>query len=469
MSRNVFGNVQKLGRSLMLPIAVLPAAGLLLRFGVLLNIPFMTEAGNAAFANLALLFSIGVAIGLAKENHGAAGLAGALGYFTITSCAKSINSEINMGVLGGIIAGVLAGNLYNKYHDISVPDFLGFFGGKRFVPIITSIYSIVLGLVFGKLWPFVQNEIDVVGNWVAEAGSGGLFIFGTLNRLLIPTGLHHVMNSIVWFVFGEYNGATGDLHRFFAGDPSAGIFMAGFFPVMMFGLPSVALAIYNTAEKEHRKAIGGALISVALTSFLTGITEPIEFMFMFLAPILYIIHAILTGISMAVTNMLGILHGFSFSAGALDYFINWNWATRPMLVIPIGLIFAFIYYVIFVFAIRKFNLNLTDGIIGTVYGNADEVKAEEGNVLSSKRDNLNVLAIGYLEALGGEENIEELDNCITRLRLELKDTSKVDEDKLKKLGASGVVRVGNSSMQVIVGTKVDIIANKMKKSLSSSK
>ncbi|WP_432408946.1 N-acetylglucosamine-specific PTS transporter subunit IIBC [Wukongibacter sp. M2B1] len=469
MSRNVFGTVQKLGKSLMLPIAVLPAAGLLLRFGVLLNIPFITEAGNAAFANLALLFAIGVAIGLAKENHGAAALAGALGYFTITSCAKAINEAINMGVLGGIIAGILAGNLYNRYHNIRVPDFLGFFGGKRFVPIITSIYSIGLGFIFGYLWPYVQKGIDAVGNWTVEAGSGGLFVFGTLNRLLIPTGLHHVMNSIVWFVFGEYNGATGDLHRFFAGDPSAGIFMAGFFPVMMFGLPAVALAIYNTAKKEHKKVIGGALVSLGLTSFLTGITEPIEFMFMFLAPVLYVIHAMLTGISMALTNMFGILHGFSFSAGALDYFINWKWATKPMLIIPIGLIFGVVYYVIFVFAIKKFKLNLTDGIIDLAYGNADEVKGREENVASGKKDNLDVLAISYLEALGGEENIEELDNCITRLRLELKDVSKVDEDRLKKLGASGVVKVGKKSVQVIVGTKVDIIANRMKKNLSSSK
>lgn len=460
MSSNVLGKFQKLGKSLMLPISVMPVVALLLRFGVLSNAPFVSAAGAAIFDNLPILFAIGVAIGFAKNNHGAAALAGAVGYFTLTACAKAINEEINMFVLGGMIAGVLAGNLYNKYHNIKLPEFLGFFNGKRFVPIITSLYSIGLGFIFGYVWPYIQKGIDAVGNWIIGAGEGGLFVFGTLNRLLIPTGLHHILNSITWFVFGEYNGATGDLNRFFAGDPNAGIFMAGFFPVMMFGLPAVALAIYTTTKKEHKKAVAGALISVAFTSFLTGITEPIEFMFMFIAPVLYAIHAVLTGLSLAVTYKLGILHGFGFSAGAIDYGINWNLATKPILLIPLGLAFAALYYVVFVFAIKKFNIKLdlvSQDIEDTVINK---------QVPQTQKDNMGDLALQYLKALGGKENIEDLDSCITRLRLTLKDISKVDESKLKSLGASGVIKISDKSMQVIVGTKVEILCNKMEDLLS---
>ena len=462
MSSNILGKLQKLGKSLMLPIAVMPAVALLLRLGVLLNVPFITAGGEAVFTNLPILFAIGVSIGFAKESHGAAALAGAIGYFTITSCAKVINAHINMGVLGGIIAGILAGNLYNKYNNIKLPEFLGFFGGKRFVPIITSFSSILLGLVFGYLWPFIQKVIDSIGNWIIGAGEVGLFTFGTLNRLLIPTGLHHIINSMVWFVFGEYNGVAGDLNRFFAGDPSAGMFMTGFFPVMMFGLPAVAFAIYSATKKENRKAIGGALVSVAFTSFLTGITEPIEFMFMFLAPVLYAIHAVLTGVSMAITYKLGILHGFGFSGGAIDYFINWNLATRPLLLIPIGLIFAFIYYIVFVFVIKKFNIKL-DIPIQDIEDTTEKVVP---NVI--KEDNIDAVANQYLEALGGGENVEELGCCITRLRLTLKDTSRVDENKLKALGSSGVVKMGNKNMQVVVGTKAEILCSEIKELLKKS-
>ncbi|MCT4617944.1 MAG: PTS transporter subunit EIIC, partial [Marinisporobacter sp.] len=223
---NMFGKLQKLGKSLMLPIAVMPVVALLLRFGVLLDIPFITAAGDAVFGHLPLLFAIGVAIGIAKDNHGAAGLAGAIGYFTATAVAPTFNEAIEvkkMGVLAGMIAGIVAGNLYNKYHDIKLPDFLGFFGGKRFVPIVTSFASILIGVAYGFVWPSVQGIIDGVANWIIGAGAPGYFVFGTVNRLLIPTGLHHILNSVVWFVFGEFNGATGDLGRFFAGDPNAGV------------------------------------------------------------------------------------------------------------------------------------------------------------------------------------------------------------------------------------------------------
>lgn len=456
MNNSFFGKLQKLGKSLMLPIAVMPIVAILLRLGVLWNLPFITAAGSAVFDNLPVLFAIGVAIGFSKDGQGAAGLAGAVGYFSLNACAKSINQDINMGVLAGMIAGAVAGNLYNKYHDIKLPDFLGFFGGKRFVPIITSLATIVLGLVFGYVWPYIGKGIDSVGNWIIGAGAIGIFSFGFLNRLLIPTGLHHIINSITWFIFGTFNGKTGDLNRFFAGDPHAGMFMAGFYPVMMFGLPAAALAIYTCAKKENKKSVAGLLISVAFTAFLTGITEPLEFMFMFIAPVLYIIHAVLTGIAMAVTYKLGILHGFGFSAGAIDFFLNMNLATKGWLLVPIGLAFAVIYYVIFVFAIKKFDLKTP--------GREDVVEEESSND-SGKNNDLDELAVKYLQALGGKENISELDSCITRLRLTLNDTSIVKEDKLKSLGASGVLKINDKNMQVIVGTKAEILTSRMKKLL----
>ena len=349
--KKIFSNLQKIGKSLMLPIAVLPAAALLLRLGAgdVFDIPFVMAAGSAIFDNLALLFGIGVAVGIAHDSSGAAGLAGAVSYFVITNATQSINSDINMGVLAGIIGGLLAGYLYNRYHDIELPDFLGFFGGKRFVPIITGAASVLLAGLFGYIWPPIQNVIQMTGEWIINAGPIGVFVYGFLNRLLIPVGLHHVLNSFIWFVFGEFTTAagevvTGDLSRFFAGDPSAGFFMSGFFPMMMFGLPAAALAMYHSAKPENKKAVSGIFLSVGLTAFLTGITEPIEFSFMFLAPVLYLIHAGLTGLSMVVTYVLGIQHGFGFSAGAIDYFLNYGLATRPLWIIPIGIIFFIVYY-----------------------------------------------------------------------------------------------------------------------------
>lgn len=452
--RGFFGKLQKLGKALMLPVAAMPVAALLLRLGAedVLNIPFIEATGNAIFDNLAILFAIGVAVGLSKDNAGSAGLAGAVGYFVITSGAQAINPVINMGVLAGIIAGVVAGNLYNKYHNIKLPDFLGFFGGKRFVPIVTSLVCIILALIFGFIWPPIQNVIDSVGNWMIGAGALGVFTFGFLNRILIPLGLHHVINSIVWFIFGEYNGATGDLHRFFAGDPTAGGFMTGFYPVMMFGLVAAALAMYTAAKPEKRKSVGGLLFSVGFTAFLTGITEPLEFMFMFLAPVLYVAHALLTGAAMAVCYVMGIKHGFGFSAGAIDYFLNMGLATNGWLLIPIGIVFGVIYYVLFVFAIKKLDLP-TPGRI-----------EEEGEGLNALIDEkgLHGLAKLYVDALGGAENIVEIDSCITRLRLSVNDGDKVNESELKDLGATGVLRPTKKNMQVVVGTKADIIAEEIK-------
>ncbi|MBG9447022.1 N-acetylglucosamine-specific PTS transporter subunit IIBC [Cytobacillus firmus] len=459
----MLGFLQKIGKSLMLPIAVMPAAALLLRLGQddLLGIPFISAAGNAVFGHLALLFAIGIAIGFSKDGSGAAALAGAVGYFVLTEGAAAINETVNMGVFGGIISGIIAGLLYNKYNDIKLPEWLGFFGGKRFVPIITSLVMIVIAFLFGYVWPPVQAGINSVGDWIIGAGAAGVGVFGFLNRLLIPVGLHHILNTLVWFEFGEFTNAAGDvikgdLWRFLAKDPSAGIFMTGFFPIMMFGLPGAALAMVAAAKKERRKAVAGAMVGLAFTSFLTGITEPIEFLFMFLSPVLYLIHAALTGLAMSITYVLDIHHGFGFSAGALDYILNFGIAQKPVLLAGIGLLYALLYFVVFYFLIMKLDLK-TPGREDEIEGEFQDNYAVKGNYAEA--------ANAYLKALGGIENLEEIDNCVTRLRLKVNDMSLVDEGQLKQLGAKGVIKLSKTSLQVIVGTDVEFLSNEMKKKL----
>ncbi|ERN53669.1 N-acetylglucosamine-specific PTS transporter subunit IIBC [Alkalihalophilus marmarensis] len=452
--------LQKIGKSLMLPIAVLPAAALLLRLGQedLLNIPFMAGAGAAIFDNLALIFAMGVAIGFAHDNNGSAALAGAIGYFVLVNGTQAINDNIEMAILGGIISGIIAGLLYNRFHNIQLPQWLGFFSGRRFVPIVTAATMVILAGIFGVVWPPIQEMINGLGQWIIDAGALGAGVYGFLNRLLIPIGLHHVLNSLVWFVFGEFNGATGDLNRFFAGDPSAGIFMTGFFPVMMFGLPAACLAIILTAKKEKKKQVTGMFIGLALTSFLTGITEPIEFSFMFLSPLLYVIHALLTGAAMSVTYLLEIRHGFGFSAGFLDYALNFSIAQRPLLLLGVGLVYGVIYFVIFYVLIRVLNLK-------TPGREDDDEIVEEASAEHATGDKYHTMAVQFIDALGGKENITSIDNCATRLRLEIADSSLINENALKKSGARGVMRMSKSSIQVIVGTDVEFVSDKMKQML----
>ncbi|WP_027340759.1 N-acetylglucosamine-specific PTS transporter subunit IIBC [Halonatronum saccharophilum] len=458
--KKLITHVQKIGKALMLPIAVLPAAALLLRLGAgdVLDIPFVASAGAAIFDNLALLFGIGVAVGISFDGSGAAGLAGVVGYFVLTNGTEAINSDINMGVLAGIIAGLVAGSLYNKYHNIELPEWLGFFSGKRFVPIITGASCVLLAGIFGYVWPPIQMGIEVVGNWIIGAGAFGVFVYGILNRALIPIGLHHVLNSFIWFVFGDYTTeageiVTGDLSRFFAGDPTAGTFMGGFYPIFMFGLPAAALAMYHCAE--NKKQASGALFSIAFTSFLTGITEPLEFSFMFLAPVLYFVHSLLTGFSLALTHIFGIKHGFGFSAGAIDYFLNYGLASNPLLLIPLGLVVFAIYYFLFRFIITKFNI-LTPGRI------SEEEENNQGEVVNS-----NVDATAYIENLGGADNLKSVESCITRLRLTVKDAEAVNEKELKKLGVSGVIKISDEAVQVIVGTRAESIALMINKELDN--
>ena len=457
---DILGYMQRLGKALMLPIATLPVAALLLRIGQpdLLDIAFMAEAGGAIFGNLPLLFAMGIAAGLSDDDAASAVLAGAVGYFVLTAAAKTINADIDMSFFGGIIAGIIAGHSYNRFHKTQLPAYLAFFGGKRLVPIMTGLIALAVSVVAGYVWPVIQSGINGFASGVAESGAVGQFAYGVLNRGLIPVGLHHVVNSVFWFGLGEFTNSAGDivngdLPRFFAGDPTAGVFMAGYYPVMMFGLPAAALAMYMTSYKENRARVGGVLASVALTAFLTGVTEPLEFMFVFLAPALYAVHAVLTGLSLVVTNMFGVLHGFGFSAGAFDMLLNWGLATNPVTLVMIGLAFGAVYFTIFYFAIKAFDLKTP--------GREDEEIAEGKKVADTER------AAQYIKLLGGKENLMTVGACITRLRLTLADPEKADEAGLKAMGASGIVRIGTNGVQVILGPQAEIIAGEIKKALEA--
>ncbi|MCH4900465.1 N-acetylglucosamine-specific PTS transporter subunit IIBC [Pseudomonas sp. B707] len=449
--------LQRLGRALMLPIAILPIAGLLLRLGDtdLLNIAIIHDAGQVIFANLAMIFAIGIAVGFARDNNGTAGLAGVIGYLVMISTLKVLDASINMGMLAGIVSGLMAGALYNRFKDIKLPEYLAFFGGRRFVPIVTGFSAVGLGVLFGYIWPPIQHGINSFGTLLMESGSFGAFVFGVFNRLLIVTGLHHILNNMAWFVFGNFTdpttGAlvTGDLSRYFAGDPKGGQFMTGMFPVMIFGLPAACLAMYRNALPKRRKVMGGIFLSMALTAFLTGVTEPIEFAFMFLAPLLFLLHALLTGLSMAITNALNIHLGFTFSGGFIDMVLGWGRSTNGWLVVPVGVVYAVIYYAVFDFCIRRFNLK-TPG--------REDVAAAEKSVLTE-----NERAAAYIKALGGAENLLTVGACTTRLRLEMVDRNKASDADLKALGAMAVVRPGKGgSLQVVVGPMADSIADEIR-------
>lgn len=473
-----FSGVQRLGRALMLPIAVLPIAGLLLRIGQpdLLNIAFIAAAGDAVFSNLGVLFAVGIAIGFARENHGAAGLAGAVGYFVAVKGAvvlsgvapelvAKMSSRISIPV--GILIGIIAGQLYNKYKDIKLPDYLAFFGGRRFVPIVTGLAALGIALVFGYGWPIVDSGLSALTTGVLGLGEFGLFLYGVLNRILIITGLHHIINNIAWFLLGDYQGVTGDLNRFFKGDPTAGAFMAGFFPVMMFGLPAASLAMYHTAKPENRAAVGGVLLSMALTAFLTGVTEPVEFAFMFLAPVLFAVHAVLTGLSMVLMDVLNVKLGFGFSAGLFDYVLNYGKATNPILLLPVGAVYFAVYYGLFRFVIQRFDLKTLGR--DDVAVPAGQAPAGEGVrpaaapvAVTSDR------AGAYVAALGGAGNLRSVEACTTRLRLSVADAGRIDEAALKRIGARGVVKPTANSVQVIVGPIADQLAGEIQDSLNAS-
>lgn len=404
--------LQRIGRSLMLPIASLPAAALLLRLGqpdmlgadglgahaewLLPVAAVLAAAGDALFGNLPLLFALGVAVGYARKSDGSTGLAALIGYlvfkgvttalspYVLGEAAEGEKQElINYGVLGGIVIGLVAALLYQKYYRIKLPPYLAFFGGRRFVPIVTAGAAILIAVVAALIYPAFDAGFTAVGEWVTGSTILGAFVYGTANRLLVPIGLHHLLNSLPWFQFGEYTDAngdvwTGDIARFLHGDPTAGTFMTGFFPIMMFALPAAALAIVHTSKAKNRKVIAGIMGSAALVSFVTGVTEPLEFAFVYVAYPLYAIHAVLTGTSLALTNALGIRDGFGFSAGAIDYVLNFRIAEQPLLLIVVGLGYAVVYYFLFRWVITRWNLRTPgreDDDVAPVDPTADVVDA----------------------------------------------------------------------------------------------
>ncbi|MEK4516367.1 N-acetylglucosamine-specific PTS transporter subunit IIBC [Paenibacillus sp. FSL H8-0122] len=478
--------LQKLGKSLMLPVATLPAAAILQGFGLInyekdfhlgstvggfLNqyvAPFLNAGAGAIFGNLALIFAIGVAIGFAGD--AVAALSALIAYQVLDSILKVLPAQmpfiaddvkLNMGVLGGIFAGAWAAYLYKKYHNIKMPDWLGFFAGKRFVPIITAITTMILAVLIGMIWSPIQDVISDFGTWVVGLGGAGAFVFGTANRLLLPFGLHHVINAIAWFQLGDFTNAAGDivhgdLTRFFAGDKTAGMFMTGFFPIMMFAMPGAALAFIHTAKPSKRKMVASIFIGSAIASFLTGITEPLEFSFMFLAPLLYLVHALLTGFAGFLMYVLDVKLGFGFSAGLIDYLLNMKQSTNAWVLIPVGLGFFVLYYVLFRFIIVKFNLKTP--------GREDETEddlidlSKSGTAASSSSR-----AAKILENIGGPANIRSIDACITRLRLNVNDDKAVKDSALKQLGASGVMRLGQGAVQIVFGPQSEQLKDDIKK------
>ncbi|WP_413471268.1 PTS transporter subunit EIIC [Streptomyces noursei] len=380
--------MQRIGRSLMLPVAVLPAAALLVRLGnndmlgresfptfITKIAGYMAAGGGAILDNMPLLFAVGIAIGYAKKSDGSTALAAVTGYLVFQKVLATFTDKnlpkvaavvdgkivmneapVNAGVLGGVVMGLVVALLYQRYYRKKLPEWLGFFGGRRLVPILSAFAGLVVGIVFGLIWPVLGAGLHNFGEWLVGSGAVGAGIFGVANRALIPVGMHHLLNSFPWLQAGDYHGKHGDIARFLAGDPSAGQFMTGFFPIMMFALPAACLAIVHCARPERRKVVGGMMLSLALTAFVTGVTEPIEFTFMFIAPVLYAIHAVLTGVSMALTWALGMKDGFGFSAGLIDYVLNLGIASNPLGLALVGLCFAALYYVVFRFAITKFNL-----------------------------------------------------------------------------------------------------------------
>lgn len=472
--------LQKLGKSLMLPVAVLPVCSILMGIGYWIDptgwgansaiAAFLIKAGGSIIDNMGILFAIGVGVGMPEDNDGTGGLAALVSWLMITTLLspavvgmlKGIPVEEVAPAFGkiatqftGILAGLIGSTCYNKFKGTKLPSALAFFSGKRSVAIVTAGMSIVAALILFFAWPAIFGALVSFGEMIMGAGAIGAGIYGFFNRLLIPFGLHHALNSVFWFDIAGID----DIGKFWGQIEGGvkgvtGMYQAGFFPVMMFGLPAGALAMYHTAKENKKKVAAGLLGAAALSAFFTGVTEPLEFAFMFLAPGLYVVHALLTGITVAVVAALPVRAGFNFSAGFVDWFLSFKapMALNPIYLLGIGLIVAVIYYVVFRIVIVKFNLK-TPGR----EDDDDETKVVLAN------DNFTEVARIVLEGIGGKENVTSIDNCITRLRLEIKDYTKVDEKKIKSAGVAGVIRPGKTSVQVIIGTQVQHVADEFKK------
>lgn len=475
--------LQRLGKSLMLPVACLPVAAILMGIGYWIDpagwganniaAAFLIKAGGALIDNMAILFAIGVGVGMSDDNDGTAGLAGLVSWLMITTLLstgvvamlKGVDVSEVPAAFGkiqtqfiGILSGLIGASCYNRFKNTKLPAALGFFSGKRCIAIVTAGASIVAALILLFIWPIIYGALVAFGEAIISTGSIGAGIYAFFNRLLIPFGLHHALNSVFWFDVAGID----DIGKFWGNKPGGilgqtGMYMTGFFPVMMFGLPAAALAMYHTAKDNKKKVVAGLLMAASLSAFFTGVTEPLEFAFMFLAPGLYLVHAILTGISVAICAALPVRAGFNFSAGFVDWFLSFKapFAENPLWLLGIGLIVGLIYYVVFRFAITKFNLK-------TPGREDDEDVSEEMNIKLSN-DNFTEVASIILEGLGGKENIVSIDNCVTRLRLEIKDYTQISEKVIRSAGTAGIIRPSKTSIQIIVGTQVQFVADELKK------
>lgn len=473
--------LQKLGRSLMLPVAVLPAAAILMGIGYWIDptgwgadsptAAFLIKAGSSIIDHIPVLFAVGVALGMAKERDGSAALSGLVAFLVTTTLLSTGTVAMLQGVevdavdpafgkienaFVGIISGIIASIMYNRFSHVKLPDALAFFSGKRLVPIMTAVSMIITSAVLYFIWPVVYSGLVSFGTAISDLGAAGAGLYGFFNRLLIPTGLHHALNSVFWFDVAGIN----DIGNFWSGEGEKGVtgmYQAGFFPIMMFGLPAAGLAMYHTAKTKRKKQVASLMLAAGFAAFFTGVTEPIEFAFMFLAPALYVVHAALTGISLFIAASFNWTAGFGFSAGFVDFFLSSRLplANQPYMLLVQGLVFAVIYYFLFRFLITKFNIKTP----GREDEDAEEVVSEE----TTGGDKFAVMAAEIYEGLGGDENVVSVDNCVTRLRLEVKDMDAVDQKKIKATGVPGINVVGEHNIQVIVGTNVQFVADEMHK------
>lgn len=489
---SILGYLQKVGRALMVPVATLPAAAILMGVGYWIDpvgwgggnalAAFFIKSGSAIIDNMSVLFAIGVAYGMSKDKDGAAALTGFVGFLVLTTlCSPAAVSMIQkipadqvpaaFGKINnqfvGILVGIISAELYNRFSGVELPKALSFFSGRRLVPILTSFVMILVAFIMMYIWPVIFDGLVNFGEHIQKLGSAGAGVYAFFNRLLIPVGLHHALNSVFWFDVAGINDIPnflGGAQSIAAGKAEVGItgrYQAGFFPIMMFGLPGAALAIYHCARPENKAKVLGIMMAGAFAAFFTGITEPLEFSFMFVAPVLYVIHAFLTGISVFIAASMHWIAGFGFSAGLVDMVLSSRnpLATHWWMLIPQGLVFFVIYYVVFRFTITKFNL-MTPGRELAVAGS--EADGQDVNVSSDKEQDAAALARQYIAAVGGSDNLTGIDACITRLRLNVKDSSLVNEAMAKRLGASGVIRLNKTSVQIIVGFVAEKIANAMK-------
>lgn len=482
--------LQNLGKSIMLPVSILPVASLLMGIGYWIYpeglsgeganplAVFLIQAGTAIIDNLPILFSVGIATGLSKDNNGAAGLSGLVGFLIVTNLLSLdglsvlLNTPVEevpiafdaiSNVFVGIITGSVAAALYNKYSNTKLPTALSFFSGRRLIPILTAAAMLVISLVLFFVWPIAYNGLVAFGSFIANLGAVGAGLYGFFNKLLIPTGLHHALNAVFWFDLIGIN----DIGNFWASEGVKGVtgmYQAGFFPIMMFGLPGAALAMYKNADSKAKKITAGTMIAGAFAAFFTGITEPIEFSFMFAAPVLYLIHAVLTGVSMFIAATFQWTAGFGFSAGLVDFALSLNIpiANKPLMLLVLGLVMFVIYYFIFDFAIRKFNIATPGRGENAVTEEDDQVETGSSTASYSSDDKYGHMADVIYNAVGGEENIRSYYNCATRLRFELEDVDKVDQQRIRNLGVPGINVIDKNHLHVIVGTDVQFVADEMK-------